>query len=93
MNKIGLIEFFLSFPDVAKLLPCWQSQFSFSKLRQPTGQRQSNIRMQKNFLGQSYYYIMRKVVKFVFKPTYLSWAPLKFHCAHPSKYICFAYIE
>ena len=62
MNKIGLIEFFLSFPDVAKLLPCWQSQFSFSKLRQPTGQRLSNVRtQQKNQLSQSYTYVMRKV--------------------------------
>ena len=33
-------------PDVAKSLPCWLSQFSFSKLRQPTGQRLSNVRMQ-----------------------------------------------
>ena len=33
-------------PDVAKSLSCWLSQFSFSKLRQPTGQRLSNVWMQ-----------------------------------------------
>ena len=42
-NKIGPIEFFLLRPDVAKSLPCWLSQFSFSKLRQP---KLSNIRTQ-----------------------------------------------
>ena len=36
--------------------------FSFSKLRQPTGQRLSNVRNKLKFqLGQSYSYIMRKV--------------------------------
>ena len=46
MNKIGLIEFFLLRPDVALSLLCWLSQFIFSKLWQPTGQRQSNVRTQ-----------------------------------------------
>ena len=40
------LNFFLLRPDVAKSLPCWLSQFSFSKLRQPTGQRLSNVRTQ-----------------------------------------------
>ena len=31
-------------PDIAKSLPCWLSQLSFSKLRQLTGQRPSNVR-------------------------------------------------
>ena len=44
-------------------LTCWLSQFSFSKLRQPTGQILCNVRVQqkKIQLGQSYSYIMRKV--------------------------------
>ena len=33
-------------PDVAKSLPCWLSQFRKAKLRQPTGQRLSNVRVQ-----------------------------------------------
>ena len=40
--------FFLLCPDVAKSLPCWLSQFTFSKLRQPTGQTLSNVRAQQN---------------------------------------------
>ena len=43
---VALKLFFLLHPDVAKSLPCWLSQFSFSKLRQPTGQRLSNVRTQ-----------------------------------------------
>ena len=39
-------------PDVALSLPCWLSQFRKAKLRQPTGQRQSNVRtQQKNSIG------------------------------------------
>ena len=60
--RLAWLKFFLLRPGVANSLPCWLSQFSFSKLRQPTGQGQSNVRMQqKNQLGQSYSYIMRKV--------------------------------
>ena len=44
--RFAQLKTFLLHPDVAKSLPCWLSQFSFSKLRQPTGQRLSNIRMQ-----------------------------------------------
>ena len=60
---IGQIDFFLLRPDIAKSLPCWLSQFSFSKLRHPIGQRLSNVRTQqtKISLGQSYSYVMRKV--------------------------------
>ena len=35
--------------DVAKSLPCWLSQFSFSKLRQPTGQRQEATNKNNNW--------------------------------------------
>ena len=42
--RLAQLNFFLLRPDVAKFLPCWLSQFSFSKLRQPTGQRLSNVR-------------------------------------------------
>ena len=60
--RLAWLKFFLLRPDFAKSLPCWLSQFSFSKLRQPTGQRQSNVRkQQKKIMGQSYSYIMRKV--------------------------------
>ena len=60
--RLVWLKFFLLRPDVALSLPCWLSQFSFSKLRQSTGQRQSNVRtQQKKFQsGQSYSYIMRK---------------------------------
>ena len=45
-----------------RYLPCWLSQFSFSKLRKPTGQRLSNFRTQvtKISVCQSYSYTMRK---------------------------------
>ena len=60
--RLARLNFFLS-RDVAKSLPCWLSQFRKAKLRQPTGQRLSNVGMQqkKIQLGQSYSYIMRKV--------------------------------
>ena len=35
--RLAQLNFFLFRPDVAKSLPCWLSQFSFSKLRQPQG--------------------------------------------------------
>ena len=44
--RLAQLKFFLLPPDIAKSLPCWLSQFSFSKLRQPTWQRLSNIRRQ-----------------------------------------------
>ena len=49
-------------PAVAKSLPCWLSQFRKAKVRQPTGQRLSNVRVQqKKFqLGQSYSYIKKE---------------------------------
>ena len=46
-NKIVPIKFLLLLhPDVVLSLPSWLSQFSYAKLRQPTGQKQSNVRMQ-----------------------------------------------
>ena len=63
--RLTELEKKLLHPDVAKSLSCWLSQFSFSKLRQPIGQRLSNVRTQHNKqkfqFGQSYSYIMRKV--------------------------------
>ena len=45
--RLPKLNFFLLHPDVALSLLCWLSQFSFfSKLRQPTGQRLSNVRTQ-----------------------------------------------
>ena len=45
--RLALLNFLLLRPDIALSLPCWLSQFSFSKLRQSPGLRQSNVRMQK----------------------------------------------
>jgi hypothetical protein len=42
-KRLAQLKFFLLPVDVAKSLPYWLSQFSFSKLRQPTGQRLSNV--------------------------------------------------
>ena len=44
-------------------LLCWLSQYRKAKLRQPTGQRLSNVRVQRKKiqLGHSYSYINRKV--------------------------------
>ena len=72
-NKIDPIEFFLLRPDVAKSLLCWLFQFSFSKLRHPTGQRQSNIRtQQKNFNQANLILILwgkSGIIKFEFNTT------------------------
>ena len=70
-------------PDVALSLPCWLSQFRKAKLRQPTGQRLSNVRtQQKNFQsGQSYSYIMRKVW---YISSNLNSKLFRFHCVRPN---------
>ena len=60
MNKIGPIDFFLLLPDFAKSMPCWLSQFGFSKLREPTGQRLCNVRtQQKKINGANLIFILR----------------------------------
>ena len=72
-------------PDVAKSLPCWLSQFSFSKLRQPTGQRQSNVRMQqkKSLIGPILFlYYEENLVS-----SNLNSKLLTFHCAHPNLHV------
>ena len=45
-SKEIMFNFFSSrFSDI-NILPCWLSQFRKAKLRQPTGQRLSNVRRQ-----------------------------------------------
>ena len=44
--RLARLESFLLRPDVAKSLPYWLSQFRKDELRQPTGQRLSNVRGQ-----------------------------------------------
>ena len=81
-NRNGLIYFFLLPPDVALSLPCWLSQFSFSKLRQPTGQRQSKVRMQQrkfSIMPIFFLYYEESLVS-----SNLNSRLLRFHFAHPS---------
>ena len=62
-------------------LPCWLSQFNFSKLRQLTGQRLSNVRTRQKKSIQpilSLYY-EESLVSSNSKSNLL-----RFHCAHPN---------
>ena len=79
-----LIFLLLLRPDVAKALPCWLSQFSFSKLRQPTGQRQSNIRMQqkKSIRPILFLYYEESLVS-----SNLNSKLFRFHCVRPNVHI------
>ena len=67
--------FFLLSPDVALSLSCWLSQFSFSKLRQQTGQ--SNVRtftktiLIRSILVLYYEESLVCIIKFEFKLTTL----------------------
>ena len=69
-------------PDFPHNISCWLSQFSFSKLRQPTGQRQSKVRMQqkKIIIGPILFlYCEESLVS-----SNLNSNLLRFHCAHPN---------
>jgi hypothetical protein len=69
-------------PDMAKSLPCWLSQFSFSKLRQPTGQRLSNIKTQQTKISIGpilFLYYEESLVS-----SNLNSKQLWFHGAHPT---------
>ena len=85
-NKISTIDFFLLRPDVAKSLPCWLSQFRKAKLRQPTGQRLSNVRRHQTKISIgpilfSYYEESRV-------SSNLNSNLIRIHCAHPKCFYC-----
>ena len=77
-------NFLLLRHDVALSLPCWLSQFRKAKLRQPTGQRQSNVRMQNFFLIGPilFWYYEESLVS-----SNLNSNLLRFHCAHPNVHV------
>ena len=83
--RIRLVQLiFLLHPDFAKSLPFWLSQFNFSKLRQPTGQRESNVwTQQKHFLIGPilFLYYEESLVS-----SNLNSKLLRFRCAHPNLY-------
>ena len=80
--RLAQLKFFLLPPDVAKSLPCWLSQFSFSKLRQPTGQRLSNVRMQQTKI--SIVPILFLCYEESLVSSNLNSKQLRFHVAHPN---------
>jgi hypothetical protein len=82
--RLAQLNFLLFHPDVAKSLPCWLSQFRKARLRQPTGQRLSNIRTQQKIfsIGQILFlYYEESLVSSNFNSNLL-----RFHCAHPNEY-------
>ena len=85
-NKIGGIEKKMLLADVAKSLPCWLSQFRKAKLRQPTGQRLSNVREQQKFsIGPILFlYYEESLVS-----SNLDSKQLRFHGAHPTLHTIF----
>ena len=61
---------------------CWLSQFSFSKLRQPTGQRLSKVRTQQNFFSIGpilFLYYEESLVS-----SNLNSKLFRFHCVRPN---------
>ena len=84
--RLAQLEKKMLHPDDAKALPCWLSQFSFSKLRQPTGQRVSNVRMQQTKISIRpilFLYYQETLV-----PSNLNSKQLWFHGAHPIYCTC-----
>ena len=76
--RMGLVKLiFLLHPDFAKSLPCWLSQFSFSKLRQPTGQRRQDA-TNKNFNSANL------ILMLWGKSSNSNSKQHRFHCAHPN---------
>ena len=64
--RLARLNFFLFHIDVALSLPCWLSQFRTAKLRQTTGQRQSNVRrQQKKINGANLIIISSVAIKFI----------------------------
>ena len=82
--------FFLFPPDVVLSLPYWLSQFIKAKLRQPTGQRQSNVRtQQKKIIGPILFlYYEESLVS-----SNLNSNLLRLHCAHPNDHTMFKYVS
>ena len=69
-------------PEIALSLRCWLSQFSFSKLRQPTGHRLSNVltKQTKISIGPMLFlYYEESLVS-----SNLNSKQLRFHGAHPN---------
>ena len=78
-------NFCLLCPDIAKPLPCWLSQFRKAKLRQPTGQRLSNVRTPQTKISIGpilFSYYEESLVS-----SNLNSNLLRLHCAHPNIYI------
>ena len=61
----------------------WLSQFGFFELRQPTGQRKSNVRMQKKNLIRPFLFICYEES---LKSSNLKSNLFRFHCAHSKLY-------
>ena len=82
-NKIGLIEKKNCYGlTLLSLCPVWLSQFSFSILRQPTAQRQSNVRMQQDL------YLIKPILFLYYEVSLVS-SNLnsklsRFHCVRPN---------
>ena len=76
---IGQLKFFLLHPDVAKSL---HSQFSFSILRQPTGQRLSNVRTQQTKISIGPILFLCYMERMV--SSNLNSKQLRFQGAHPN---------
>ena len=80
---MGQIENFFVCPNVAKSLPCWLFQFRKAKLRQPTGQRLSNVRGQQKEI--SIVPILFLCYEESLVSSNLNSKQLKFHGAHPTE--------
>ena len=79
--RLAQLKFFLR-PDLAKSLPCLLSQFSFSKLRELTGQRLSNVRKQQKIISIGPILFLCYEESLV--SSNLNSKQLRFHGAHPS---------
>ena len=80
--RLARLNFFLLHLDVALSLLCWLSQFRKPKLRQPTGQRLKNVRMQQtkiSIVQILFLYYEESLVS-----SNLNSKLFRFHCVRPS---------
>ena len=78
--RLAQLNFFLLLPDVG--LPCWLSQFRKAELRQPTGQRLSNVRTQQTKISIEPILFLHYEESLV--SSNLNSKQLWFHGAHPN---------
>ena len=78
--RLAKLKLLFLHPEVAKCLPFWMSQLIKAKLRQPTGQRVSNVRVQRK--KKIFFYWEESLAS-----SNLNSKLFRFHCVRPNVHI------